>query len=162
MSLRFNLRHLEKASLTLRGELPIAELDLGEPDELIRLPPRLHYDLVAQTLGQAVLVQGRLELTLTCECVRCLREFPYPLVLAEWTAHLPLSGEERVAVVDDCVDLTPLVREDILLAFPQHPVCRSECQGLPRALPPRGRQPREVPSADPDVSVWAVLDKLKF
>ena len=50
-----------------------------------------------------------------------------------WIADLPLVGEEKVAVDNDCVDLTPYLREDILLAFPQHPLCEPDCRGLPKA-----------------------------
>jgi len=39
---------------------------------------------------------------------------------------LPLEGEEKTPVDNDCVDLTPFAREDMLLEFPQHPVCEPE------------------------------------
>ncbi len=74
--------------------------------------------------------RGQLQLTLECECVRCLRPFQNHLVLKRWACHLPLLGEEKVLVVDDCVDLTPWLREDILLAYPQHPLCEPKCSGL--------------------------------
>ena len=32
--------------------------------------------------------------------------------------------------MDDSVDLTAVIREDILLAFPAHPVCDPHCAGL--------------------------------
>ena len=47
--------------------------------------------------------------------------------IATWTLHLPLEGEDKVTVENDCVDLTPFVREDILLEFPQHPLCKPDC-----------------------------------
>ncbi len=37
MPLSVNLRHLEKRNVTLRGELPLAELDLDVRDEMIRV-----------------------------------------------------------------------------------------------------------------------------
>ena len=37
MSLKINLRHLEEHGIHLKGELPVAELDLGVNDELIHL-----------------------------------------------------------------------------------------------------------------------------
>ena len=64
--------------------------------------------------------------------LRCLKEYPHRLVLENWTRHLPLEGEERAPIVNDCVDLTPFLREDILLEFPQHPLCEAECRGLPK------------------------------
>jgi hypothetical protein len=40
-----NLRHLETQRNSLRGELPLAELDLDVRDEMIRARSRLRYDL---------------------------------------------------------------------------------------------------------------------
>ena len=37
MPVIFNLRHLEEKNLLLKGELPVAELDLATVDELIHL-----------------------------------------------------------------------------------------------------------------------------
>ncbi|MBI2926581.1 MAG: DUF177 domain-containing protein [Verrucomicrobia bacterium] len=162
MPILFNLRHLERKALTLAGELPIAELDVEGFDELIHPRNALRYDLHVEQLGDSVLVQGSLELALDCECVRCLRAFRLPLTLGDWTCLLPLTGAEQVPRVNDCVDLTPWVREDILLAFPQHPLCHPECRGLPAA---RGanRQPASgARSGDEGSSAWAELNKLKL
>ena len=74
--LSINLRHLEEAELALRGELPVAELDLGLADELIRVEKPLRYDLKAELLHEAVLVTGSLVLPLECECSRCLKSSP--------------------------------------------------------------------------------------
>ena len=40
------------------------------------------------------------------------------------------KARTQVAIENDCVDLTPFVREDILLEFPQHPLCKPDCGGL--------------------------------
>ena len=40
------------------------------------------------------------------------------------------QGDDKALVVNDCLDLTPYVREDILLALPLHPLCGSDCGGL--------------------------------
>jgi uncharacterized protein len=158
MSLKINLRHLEEQGLHLQGELPVAELDLGVVDELIRTEKPLRYDLAVELLHDAVLATGSLALPLDCECGRCLKRFKTELKLAGWAAHLPLEGEDKVSVDNDCVDLTPFVREDILLSFPQHPLCKTECAGLK----PKGMA-REAEAAEkPAVAAWAELDKLKL
>jgi uncharacterized metal-binding protein YceD (DUF177 family) len=58
------------------------------------------------------------------------------------------------------VDLTPYVREDMLLEFPQYPLCKPDCRGLEKpgtggAKDPGGKD-ELIPSA------WAELDKLKL
>ena len=157
MSLKVNLRHLEEEGIRLKGELPVAELDLGVNDELVRSEKPLRYDLSVELLHDAVLATGSLVLPLECECARCLKKFKTELKLTGWAAHLPLEGEDKVAVENDCVDLTPFVREDILLDFPQHPLCRPDCAGL-KSKTARKAEAVEKPASD----AWAKLDKLKL
>ena len=162
MPLLFNIRHLEHQTVTLRGELPVAELDLVGIDELIRADLPLAHDLVVERHERSILVQGSLRLTLACECVRCLKAFEHRLVLEEWSCLLPLEGEDKVLVSNDCVDLTPYVREDIVLAFPQHPLCEPECRGL-LAASLNGARPSSGASVTAGLSAaWAELNKLKL
>jgi uncharacterized protein len=161
MPLSINLRHLELHDVRLEGELPVADLDLDIRDETIRTEQPLKYDIEVQKLEESLLLNGHLELTLDCECVRCLKAFRYPFRLDPWTCHVPLSGEESATIVNDLVDLTPYLREDILLGFPQHPLCEAECGGLPRKTvgePETGRPNPNTPGA----SAWTDLNKLKF
>ena len=155
--LKVNLRHLEENALHLKGELPVAELDLAVQDDLIRISGPLRHDLSVELLNDAVLATGSVELPLECECARCLKKFNTSLKLDGWAAHLPLEGEEKVAIKNDCVDLTPFLREDILLDFPQHPLCKPDCAGLKSKT---ARKPKAVPK--PALDVWAKLDKLKL
>ena len=162
MPLLFNIRHLEHHPVTLRGELPAAALDVAGIDELVQADSPLKHDLVVERHERSVLVQGRLELTLRCECARCLKTYEHRLAFDSWSCLLPLEGEDKVLVSNDCVDLTPYVREDIVLAFPQHPLCEPECRGLLAAS-----QNRASPSAGASVagelsSAWAELNKLKL
>jgi uncharacterized metal-binding protein YceD (DUF177 family) len=99
---------------------------------------------------------------LLCLCVRCLKPFEFPLKLDKWTQLLPLAGEEKVSVVNDCVDLTPFMREDILLEFPQHPLCKADCSGLPKTLIGKVKKPSGAGQAKAQSSAWAALDKLKL
>jgi uncharacterized protein len=159
MPLQINIRHLEANDLHLQGELPVEELELEDVDELVRARLPLVYDLTAQRVGGAILAQGRLELTLECECSRCLRPYSHRIVLEHWTAHLPLEGPEKAAIKDDLADLTPSVREDILLEFPQHPLCGADCAGLPNRA---DEKLKKGPGGEEGSSAWAELNKLKF
>jgi uncharacterized protein len=162
MPLTFNLRHLEKRDLRLQGELTPEELELKDVDEMIEVLEPVSYDIVLERLSQSVLAQGKLSCVLTCDCVRCLRRFSQRLNLDHWTCDLPLEGEVKVLVTNDSVDLTPYVREDILLAFPQHPLCEPDCPGL-RAAEHNLHEPASVEEQATHVSSpWAELNKLKF
>ena len=157
MPLTFNLRHIDKKDLSLCGTLPAEELELELHDDISRASGPLAYELAVQLMEGAALVQGKVSLPMEFTCVRCLKQFERPLVLDGWVCHLPLVGDDAEPVVNDLVNLTPHVREDILLALPQHPLCDPECGGL--KLPQReapSRTPEKAPSA------WDELDKLKL
>lgn len=155
--LSVNLRHLEEHNVLLRGELSLDELDVETGDEMVRVAGPLRYELEVQRLDAGLLVRGSLRITLECHCVRCLKPFTRELELKAWTCHLPFEGEDQVAVVNDCVDLTPFVREDMLLEFPQHPLCKPDCGGLKTKT---GRARKNADEITP--SAWAELDKLKL
>jgi len=160
MGLIINLRLLSQETLLLQGELSPAELDFGLRDDMFNISRPVQYDLEAEMVDDAMLVRGRLSAELECECVRCLKPFTRPLELPELTLHLPLTGEDAVTIDNDNVDLTPYLREDMILEFPQHPLCKPDCAGLKKIdknqTPVAGDKPETTASA------WAELNKLKL
>lgn len=162
MPLIVNLRHLVAHNVRLEGELGVAELDIDTRDDVIQVRQPLQHDLEVQKLENGLLLQGRLCLALDCQCVRCLKPFQYQLDLPAWTCHIPLEGEERAAVVNDCVDLTPYVREDILLEFPRHPLCDPECRGLLKKPACAALNTSTASKTDAGSPAWSELNKLKF
>ncbi len=147
-----NIHQLDRQDVELEGELSAEELQLGDRDDLVHLRGPVRYQVTAQKMDGNVLAQGSLEATLECECARCLKRFEHRLELPDWTALVELQGPEKVEVKDDSVDLTPLMREDILLEFPQHPLCESDCAGLPS-------RHEEAGEGSP---AWSALNKLKL
>jgi uncharacterized protein len=162
MPLVVNLRHVEAHNVRLKGELPVEELDLDTRDELIQAREPLHFDFEVQKMEHALLIQGSLQLTLDCQCARCLKAFKWPIKLDHWACHLQLQGEESVPVINDCVDLTPYIREDILLEFPQHPLCDAECRGLPKTVSGKAKKPLSASQTETGSPAWSELNKLKL
>ncbi len=161
MPLRVNLRHLEEHGIQLKGELPVGDLELELRDDMCQAEKPLQYDLEVQEMETELLVQGELHLTLKCECVRCLKPFEHTLHLKPWTLLLPLEGDEKTPIDNDCVDLTPYLREDILLEFPQHPLCETECRGLSTQTG-KAKNSTKPGDSKKEPSTWTELDKLKF
>jgi uncharacterized metal-binding protein YceD (DUF177 family) len=162
MGVAVNLRQVERGEVRLAGELSPGELGVEEVDELIEVGGPVRYDLTAKKLEKSILVQGRLQTSLACECARCLKPFTRQLDLPAWVCHVPLEGEDQAPVMNDCVDLTPFVREDILLEFPQHPLCQADCNGLPEKPDGKIEENGGASQADKGPSDWAELNKLKF
>jgi uncharacterized protein len=163
MPLVVNLRHLASRNLLLKGELAPEELDLDLRDELVRVTQPLQHDIEVQKLDESLLLRGRLALVVDCQCARCLKAFKHQFTLDAWTCLVPLEGEEAAVVDSDCVDLTPLIREDILLELPQHPLCQQDCRGLEKG-PVVGKKPKSKGAGRTEnvSAAWAELDKLKL
>jgi uncharacterized protein len=91
-----------------------------------------------ESVVEGVLVSGTVSATITGQCARCLEPltdsvevgltelFAYPDTATEDTT----DPDEISRVVDDLVDLEPVIRDTVLLALPQAPLCRADCPGL--------------------------------
>lgn len=91
----------------------------------------------------AVFVTGRTQTDLVLECGRCLKKFVTPLNLGIYVQYLAegsveLQEEQELKREDldvlfysgDVLQFDPMIREQILLAIPMHPVCAPGCLGL--------------------------------
>jgi len=105
----------------------------------VQLPPDLDLtDLVGEVrvtrTSQGLLVQVKMAARMLTECGRCLEDFNQPLQIGftELYAFTPNSLTESGLLVPESgkIDLAPLIREEMLLAMPISPICRSDCQGL--------------------------------
>jgi len=91
--------------------------------------------------GQELFFQGHIDGSVVGHCARCLEEYTFDLgkdffiVLvpkSDLPADVELSDDELdLSFYDgDHIDLSPLVREQIILALPTRPLCRDDCKGL--------------------------------
>jgi uncharacterized protein len=162
MPLVLNIRQLEHGARRFEGELCVEELSLENLDELVRPAGPLSYAFWVDRHERGLLLEGQLELPLECECARCLSPFCRKQKVENWTCLLPLFGEEKAPINNDCVDLTPYLREDIVLSLPQRPLCQPDCAGLPS--PAEASSPDQATSRPSwgKSSAWAKLDELEF
>ena len=77
---------------------------------------------------------------------------------------LPLAGEEKIELTNVSADLTPYLREDTFLAFPQHPLCEPGCGETPKRTGGDGKplKLREASIETGEASVWSKLDNLNL
>jgi uncharacterized protein len=159
MSLKVNLRLLEKESIQLDGDILGSELAPDFHDELMRLSHPVEYELTVDRQSESLLVIGSLRTHVDCECSRCLKSFVLSVRLDEFSVLSPLEGEDALPVDGDFADLTPSVREDILLSLPTNPLCGPDCRGLKPKGQSRELQVRD--QAEPN-KAWSALDNLKL
>lgn len=93
-------------------------------------------------------------------CRRCLAPTGGVIEVAVTETFTPGGdGEETYPLAGDVVDLTPLVRDAVVLQLPPAPLCNPDCLGLcPTCGSDRNLEPcRCVPVSD---GRWAALDVL--
>jgi uncharacterized protein len=146
-----------------------APKDLGL--ELISLPEGsdLTLDLHLTSVTEGVYVSGTVSGPLVGECGRCLRAIDdeVRVDIAEMFAYENSTTDETTdedemgRVRDDLIDLEPAVRDAVVLALPQNPVCRDDCPGM---CPDCGVPWDELPAGHGHEQVdsrWAELSKLR-
>lgn len=138
-------------------EIPDEGLDLKWQEERASLLPylggfsRIDFDLETplqseakiKKAGQSVLITGKVETTLRLQCIRCLKEFSYPLSSTfELTLHpsKEAPSEEEVELASDEMEssffeggeihLSEVACEQIFLEIPYQPICQEDCKGL--------------------------------
>jgi uncharacterized protein len=146
--MRIHLRQVPAGGLHLQGEedCPIADV----ATEGIRCAGPLRYNLEVGVSDGALWANGSLVQPVKLRCVSCLREFEYEIRVPAFAVHTDLRGPE-------VVDLTPFVREDILLNLPAHPRCDREGGRTCKAA-----EHHATPSESKRKSDWSELDKLKL
>jgi uncharacterized protein len=151
---KIHLKRIPAEGLHLEGEesCPIEELKADE----LRCAGPLRYRLDIGLSEGALWANGSLEQPVELQCVACLENFAHTIKVPAFALHLELHGPEAV-------DLTPLMREDLLLNLPAHPHCDRDggrkCPGArPDNLASLSEQEREA-KREHD---WEVLDKLKI
>ncbi len=84
--------------------------------------------------AQGIFLQADFEAGCNAECVRCLTAFVQPLhaSFSELFAF-QFKGVSESGLIfpeDGNIDLSPLVREYMLLEIPIRPLCKEDCKGL--------------------------------
>jgi uncharacterized protein len=128
----------------------------------------LALDVRLESVTEGVLVSGTLTAPLTGECARCLDPvtdelaadivelFAYPDSVTDETA----SEDEVHRIVDDLIDLEPVVRDTVVLGLPMTPLCRPDCAGL---CPDCGERLDDLPPEHTHETIdprWAALRNL--
>jgi uncharacterized protein len=98
----------------------------------------LELDLRLESATEGVLVTGTIFAPVAGECGRCLDPvsddihvdacelFAYPGSVTDETTE----QDEVYRIVDDLIDVEPVVRDAVVLGLPMTPLCRPDCAGL--------------------------------
>ncbi|MGE3978525.1 MAG: DUF177 domain-containing protein [Nitrospira sp.] len=142
--------------LALSGDLTGEALGLTDTD--VSICGTLAAGLELRAIERTVYVTGVVEGTAVRQCVRCLKNFDDPLAFSLRVAYeREVKSTSAVAKRDDPrkrksaaspegepeeqnddlyyftgdhLELAPMLREQLILASPMHPLCSEECRGL--------------------------------
>jgi uncharacterized protein len=145
---KVHLRQIPDAGLHLEGEedCPIPELE----KEGVRCAGPLHYSLDVGISDGSLWGSGRISQPVEMSCVSCLERFVHNVEVPEFALHTELGGPETV-------DLTPFMREDILLNLPAYPRCDKHGGRVCKAPTLQTEDAENGDQRKPD---WSALDKL--
>ena len=146
--MKVHLKQIPTGGLHLEGdeECPILELET----EGIRCVGPLHYSIDLGVTSGALWASGSLSQPVELRCVACLEKFVHEIQVPAFAMHTELRGPETV-------DLTPFMREDLLLNLPAHPHCDRDAG--------RVCKPKQIEPSEEDTrreSDWSALDQLKL
>lgn len=173
--------------LSLSADLTGEELGLADADVSLQGTVAVGLDLRA--IERTIYVTGVVEGTAIRQCVRCLKDFDDPLAFSlrvvyereakttappskredtrkKKAAALPDVDEEqqdddRYYFTGDHLELAPMLREQLILTSPMHPLCSDTCLGL---CPRCGKNLNEGPchcAAEPMEGPFQVLRTIK-
>ena len=139
--MKINIKDLISELTEFTFDVPVSEFNFL-PEEAF-LKEAVHVDVKVEKMRKDILLRGNINTQLELECSRCLKRFLYPVDENFQTIFQPFSPrttEEEIELVkedldvafykEDIIDLTEIVREQILLSIPMIAVCDESCQGL--------------------------------
>jgi uncharacterized protein len=150
-SMRINVTELTADPKTVSGEMESEAFELEEVEDIKAVLP-LRYSLTLQVLGTEFLVQGKLEADVGMDCVRCGEFYSTTLVDSSF-----LRGYE-IEENTDSIDLTPDIREAIVLCLPNFPICSESCKGLCAMCGTNLNKGACHCEAPPEENPWDALD----
>jgi uncharacterized protein len=141
--MRYKIKDIPSEGLLVQQELPralFADALQGMEPDLDKTTGNLRVELTKDR-DENVYARGDLKALVTIPCASCLGpalvKIDAPLHLTfvpegdhESESDDPLDDVEVSAHDGEAVDLTPIVRESIILGIPMSPHCREGCLGL--------------------------------
>jgi len=132
-------------------------------DPRIAADAQVEVGLTLEALTDGIVVHGRLGADWVAECRRCLRQLSgRSEIEVQELYQAVVSDPDAYPIVGEQLDLLEMVRENLLLAVPSAPLCKSDCPGLCPQCGADLQTTRCGCSNKAGDDRWAVLDQLKI
>lgn len=134
--MRVNVSGIPEAGLQRELKLPITVNDSERPDVA-------HVFIKIFRFAKRVIIEGSVNISVSLKCSRCLNEFFYPLnavFMEEYNPAEDIGTEDEQELTNeeldigfyrnDEIDVSEVVKEQVLLSVPMKPLCKTECRGM--------------------------------
>ena len=134
--MRLKISDIPEGGLTQELDLPVEVRDGAGPDTA-------HVSIKLFRFGKKVVAEGTVRITVSLNCSRCLKAVAYPVETKfseEYNPAEAFDKEEEQELTDreldlgyysnDELDISGLIREQVLLSVPMKPLCIADCQGI--------------------------------
>jgi len=146
--MKVHLNQVPRDGLHLEGkeDCPLGDLETPE----LRCVGPMRYNLELGISDGALWGNGTIAQTVELGCVACLEKFEHEIKVPAFALHTELHGPEMV-------DITPFMREDILLNLPPYPHCDRDGGRVCKAAHMATTEAGAIRKPD-----WSALDQLKL
>jgi uncharacterized protein len=149
---------VRRGEVALAGPLDEAGIDPGR--SVVPAGAEAECDVTLTPFSGGIDAQGTVRAPWTGLCRRCAEPVSGELTISVHERFGDEPDDESYPIVDDDIDLGPMVRDAIVLELPMAPLCREDCAGL---CPQCGANRNEGPCGcvAPRDPRWANLDVLR-
>jgi uncharacterized protein len=121
---------VRRGPVEMAGPLDAEGIDPGR--SVVPAGAEAECDVILRPYSGGIAVEGTVRAPWEGVCRRCATSVGGELVIAtsERFGVGASTEDELYPIVDDTIDLGPLVRDTIVLELPAAPLCRADCLGL--------------------------------
>ena len=134
--MRLKISDIPDEGLELETDLPIVLQEGGSPESA-------HVVISIIKSGLKILAEGSVRMQVSQSCSRCLKEMSLPVDTAfrdEYTSDEEIGKEDEQELTgreldlgyysNDELDISEMIKEQVLLSLPMKPLCSPDCKGL--------------------------------
>lgn len=103
-------------------------------NEYIDVLEPVKFSGVLKKVDNIITLTGKINTILGLTCSRCLEKFSYNVDISineNFTDRKIVNGDDDIIFIDDnCIDITEIIENNIILILPIKRLCKKDCKGL--------------------------------
>ncbi|MCL2323525.1 MAG: DUF177 domain-containing protein [Oscillospiraceae bacterium] len=124
---------LHKKSCEVEYDLIPDDVEIILPEGKLDFSKDILFNFKLQLLNEIITIVGIIKTQVMLQCSRCAEEFAYDInldVFEEFTINKDLVDEDIALIINEKIDISRIVSDNILINLPIAKVCKEGCKGL--------------------------------